>query len=106
MQQLVDRARVPLLDADKDRYSDADLLKYAVDGLTLAVAKRPDLLFGNWGVSYSALALGDTFPLADRYLPIVGDYITARAELVNDESATPERFTLLLNLFEAKLVTP
>lgn len=106
MQDVVARARAPLLDASKLRYSDNDLLVYARDALALAFAKRPDLSLGNWSASYSALTLDSAFPLSDRYVPIVADYVTGRAELVNDESSTPERFTLLVGQFEAKLVQP
>jgi len=108
MQQLVDRARIPLNDADKDRYTDADLLGYAVDGLLIAVYKRPDLLIGNWTASstYTALVLGDSFPLPDRYMPVLADYVTARAELVDDEHVDSQRATTLMSLFETKLVTP
>ena len=106
MQQLVDRARLPLNDADKDRYTDANLLAYAVDGLTLACNKRPDLLIGNWSLTFNALVLGDTFPLSNRYFPIVQDYITARAELWDDEHTDSARYQALMSNFENKLVTP
>lgn len=106
LQQLVDRARVPLNDSTKDRYTDVVLLGYAVDGLALAVAKRPDLLIGSWATVYNALALGDTFPLSDRYFPLVADYVTARAELVDDEHIDNARFTTLLGNYENKLVNP
>jgi hypothetical protein len=108
MQHLVDRARIPLNDAAKTRYSDVTLLAYGVDGLVFATAKRPDLLIGNWSSpsTYSALAVGSTFPLPDRYFPLVADYVTARAELIDDEHVDNARFQTLLANFENKLVTP
>lgn len=107
MQQLVDRARIPLNDADKDRYSDADLLGYAVDALAFVAAKRPDLLVGTaWAPAYSAYTLGSSFPFSDRYFPLVADYVTGRAELVDDEFTTEGRAAMLMANFENKLVTP
>jgi hypothetical protein len=42
-QQLIDRARLTLNDAAKDRYTDAEMFAYALDGLREVAAFRPDL---------------------------------------------------------------
>jgi hypothetical protein len=42
-QQLIDRARLTLNDAAKDRYPDAEMFAYALDGLREAATFRPDL---------------------------------------------------------------
>lgn len=42
-QQLIDRARLTLNDAAKDRYPDAEMFEYALDGLREAASFRPDL---------------------------------------------------------------
>ena len=106
MQQLVDRARIPLNDSAKDRYTDATLLGYAIDGLERAVAKRPDLLIDNWGAAYNAYVLATTFPLSNRYFQILADYVTARAQLVDDEKVDEGRFAVFMAGFEQKLVAP
>lgn len=43
LQHIVDRARVPLNDAAAERYTDAELLGYAKDGIREAAILRPDL---------------------------------------------------------------
>jgi hypothetical protein len=92
-QNLVDRARVPLNDSAKVRYTDAELLGYAVDAFLLLRRYRPDLFIGNWTLeTWSTLTLGSTFPRApDEYLPIIADYVTARAEFKDDEHVVAER---------------
>jgi hypothetical protein len=87
VQQAIDRGRIPLNDVDKDRYTDVDLLVYAQDAYLLAFRHRPDLFIGRFSLLTSAtsLALGSTFPMDDQYLPFVADYITGRAEMLDDE---------------------
>jgi len=101
MQQVVDSGRYPLNDADKVRYTDTDLLVFARAALHLLLSKRPDLFFGRFTAlpSISTLALGDSFPLDDSMEPAVADYITARAESVNDESVVDQRAALFFGLF-------
>ena len=81
LQQLVDRARVPLNDAGKDRYTDTELLGYAQDAYLMIRKHRPDVLVGNFSspTSWSALTLVSNFPyVEDEYMPVIADYITAR----------------------------
>jgi hypothetical protein len=42
-QDLIDRARLTLNDADKTRYADAEMFGYALDGLREVAAHRPEL---------------------------------------------------------------
>lgn len=102
-QNLVDRARVPLNDADKVRYPDSELLNYAVDAYLLLKRYRPDLFLSNWTLTdWSTLALGTTFPVApDEYLPVIADYVTARAEFKDDENVLAERAQAFYALFTA-----
>jgi hypothetical protein len=108
IQQLADRARVPLNDADKDRYTDAELLTYAQDAYLLALRHRPDLFIGQYSAlpSYSTLTLVSTFPLSDQYFPIISDYITARAEMKDDEFVNSQRAAQFITLFTNGLGSP
>jgi hypothetical protein len=100
-QTLIDRARVPLNDADKDRYTDAELLKYAVDAYLLLKRYRPDMFLADWTLAdWSTFAVGTTFPKApDEYLPVIADYVTARAEFKDDEHVVAERAQAFYDLF-------
>lgn len=100
MQQVVDRARIPLNDADKARYSDTDLLGYANDAVLVLRAKRPDLFFGQFASLPGAKALGENLPLDDTLFPAVCDYVTARAETRDDESVLEQRAVAFFALFK------
>ncbi len=102
LQTLVDRARVPLNDADADRYTDAQLLKYAQDAYLMIVRYRPDIFITGYASlpAFGDLALGSDFPsVEDFYLPIIADYVTARAEFVDDEHVVAERAQAFYALF-------
>jgi hypothetical protein len=92
MQDIVDRARIPLNDADpidaNRRYPDAELLKHAKGALQLLRTKRPDLFFGAIAAfTAETLTLGSTFPLQEGLAPAVQDYVSARSQMKDDESA-------------------
>jgi len=101
MQQIVDIARKPLEDDDKDRYSDADLLGYVVSALLLLRTKRPDFFFGTFSslTDLSALTLVSTFPLDDQYAQGVADYATARASTHDSDHVTSGRVQQFFDLF-------
>lgn len=87
-QNVVDRARTPLNDADKTRWSDAVLLGFANDGVLLLRQRRPDLFFG----SYTSLPgaeqlISSNIPVGDEHFPALADYVTARALFGEDEEA-------------------
>lgn len=101
-QQIADRARLPLNDAAKTRWPDAELLGYGVDAYLLLRLKRPDIFVTGFASlpDYSALTLGSSFPSADdSYLPAIADYVSARAQLKDDEAAMAERATTFYGLF-------
>src|ERR1051326_5184161 len=102
-QQLADRARIPLKDSDKTRYPDSELLGYGVDAYLLLKRYRPDLFLSNWTLTdWSTLALGTAFPVApDEYLPIIADYVSARAEFKDDEHVVAERAQAFFQLFHS-----
>lgn len=93
MQEIVDRARIPLNDSDSvdanRRWPDAELLKHAKSALQTLLLKRPDLFFGSIATfSAEALVIGSAFPLGEGYAPPVIDWVTARAETKDDESVS------------------
>ncbi len=91
-QNVVDRARQPLKDAEKLRWPDAVLLGFANDGVLLLRQRRPDLFFG----SYAALpgteqGLNSPIPVGDEFLPPLADYVTARALVGDDEDSMQQQ---------------
>ena len=105
VQQICDRARVPLNDSAKARYTDAQMLTYVVDSYLLLRRYRPDLFIGSWTMTdWSTIALGTTFPVAeDTLLPILADYVVARCEFHDDEHVVAERAQAFYALFSAGL---
>jgi len=99
MQYAIDRARSPLNDADKVRYSDADLLMYGNEALQILRVQRADLFLGSLGTPLAAQALGAYVPLADAYVPAISDYVTARAETRDSEEELMGRATVFFGLF-------
>jgi hypothetical protein len=100
MQQLVDRARIPLQDDAKVRYTDATVLGYANAGVHLLVNRRPDLFFGTFTALPVDLTLGQNFPLDDRFFQPVADYASARARARSSEEVRTAQTQLLLALFD------
>lgn len=101
-QQVADRARLPLQDSAKDRYPDSELLTYALDAYLLIRRHRPDFLVSAWSTApaFGTLSLSSNFPLVgDEYLPVVADYVTARAESKDDQSVLEERAKAFFALF-------
>src|SRR5437764_258901 len=90
-QQLIDQARLPLVDATKTRFKDTDALAYLNFGLKMLRAKRPDLFIGSLKDPLADLALTDPVPLPEHVLQAMADYITARAETHDDEAAMNPR---------------
>jgi hypothetical protein len=100
VQQIVDKARIPLNDADKIRYSDAEMAGYTTDAYLQLRRYRPDFFLGRWTGLPSTLALTDTFPVAqDEYIPAIADYVAARAEFKDDEAVVQQRAQAFYQLF-------
>lgn len=103
LQDVLDRARIPLNDAAKVRYPDADLLAYANAGIRVAMSLRPDLRFGKFGAPYTDLPLADDFPMDARYVQPIADYVTGRAETRDDEHINSGRAAQFIAAFEQQL---
>jgi uncharacterized protein DUF6682 len=102
-QSVVDLARIPLNDADKTRYPDADLLSYANQGMLTIIKRRPDLFIGMFAsLPDGEKALTDSFPLDAGYVQTIADYTTARAEMADDEHVDSGRAALYVQLFGAE----
>lgn len=108
MQDIVDRARIPLNDADaidaNRRNPDAELLKHAKGGLQIWRSKRPDLFFGAIAsFTAEALQLGDPFPLPEQFAPALQDWVTARTQTKDDESVVAGSAVSFFTLAEGGL---
>ena len=105
MQNIIDRARIPLNDAAKNRYTDTVLLGYANDAILVLRKRRPDLFLGSWSALPSNLAATVALPVDDEYFPMMADYVTGRAELIDDENVDSTRATALINSFVAGITS-
>jgi len=99
-QQIVDMARIPLNDADKARYSDAQLMLFANQGMLGLVKRRPDFFMGQFSNLPDGNALlTDVFPIDAEAVQLLADWITGRAEMVDDENANSGRAQVFVNMF-------
>lgn len=106
IQQVLDHARIPLQDTKKVRYSDDTLLQYHNDAIEMAFKHRPDLFVGRWrDLAIRLRTPEEEFPLPALYRSYVADYISGRAELVDDEYAETGRATMLVQSFLLGLKT-
>lgn len=103
MQDVVDRARIPLNDATKVRYTDATLLAFLNAGVSRTYAIRPDLKFGGYATAYTDLALSGVFPFPLRYVQTLADYVVFRAETGDDEHVVSARAAMFLANFDKEL---
>lgn len=104
MQELCDRARIPLNDEDKARYADSLLLGFANGAIRRAFEVRPDLRLGSYATEYTDLALSAAFPLPARLFQPVADYMTGRANTIDDEEGNAARAAAFMQLFESTLM--
>jgi len=108
-QSITDEARVLLNDQVFDestvtRYTEAQLLGYARQGLVEARRVRPDLFMSNLTGAFPAFLGTDSVPMPEEYHVCLVDYITHRAELRDDEFATDGRASALYQKFKAGLM--
>lgn len=103
-QSVVDRARDPLNDADKVRYPDAQLLRLANDAMMMLCNRRPDLFIGQFGSTPTGeAALTDLLPLPPVHVVTLANYVTAMAEMVDDENADSGRAAAFMQLLGAEV---
>ncbi|HEV7929242.1 MAG TPA: DUF6682 family protein [Nitrosospira sp.] len=99
-QSVVDLARIPLNDADQARYPDSTLLLFLNHGLLQILKRRPDLFIGQFASPLDGQnELVDTFPLPPEYAQTVADYVTARAEMTDDEHVNSGRAAIFMQIF-------
>lgn len=103
LQNVIDSARVVLQDADKIRYTDAQLLEYANDGIVLGFKYRPDFRLGNYTVALGTYGASDQVPFPLQYQQLLKHYVVARSELRDDEYSQDGRAAVLLGLFEKEM---
>jgi hypothetical protein len=98
-QSVVDLARIPLNDEDKVRVDDATLLAFANHGAMTLARRRPDVFVGQYSnLPDGQRALSDTFPLPE-YIQLLADYVTFRAETIDDEKMNSGRSLAFAQLF-------
>jgi hypothetical protein len=102
-QQIIDSARVDLQDADKVRYTDAQLLEYANDGVQEAFRMRPDFRLGSFTASSQIYISANEVPIPTTYQMLLKSYIVARAEFRDDEYAQDGRAVAFLARYERGL---
>lgn len=90
-QQIIDLARLPLEDADKDRYSDAMLLSYLNYGLQQLKRVRADMFIGSLKTGHTALTLSSTVPTPEEADQALADYVTARAGMTDNTEEDANR---------------
>jgi len=104
---VITSARITLNDrtptSGSPRYSDADLLGWLNAGITEAYAVRPDLRFGNYSTTATALNLGDPMPFEGRERLAVEAYIVARAEFIEDQHVNSGRAQAAIALSKAMM---
>ncbi|CAB5220396.1 hypothetical protein UFOVP236_46 [uncultured Caudovirales phage] len=105
LQILVDDARVLLNDIDKNRYTDALLLRYANEAIAEAKRIRPDFFLGAFKTSLSTLALTDVSPIPLEYEAYVKDYVIARANSQDDEYSIDGRASAFMQRFKTGMMS-
>lgn len=99
-QTVVDLARYALNDADKVRISDDEMLSFANHGMLQLTQRRPDVFVGQFSnLPTGENALTDAFPLTGAYVQTVADYVTFRAETIDDEKMNEPRALAFAQLF-------
>ena len=102
-QNVIDSARVDLQDAGKTRYTDAELLEYANDGVQEGFRYRPDFKLGSYTAAPVVYDETDDVPFPLTYQMILKHYVVARADMRDDEYAQDGRAGAFLGRFEKEL---
>jgi hypothetical protein len=102
-QNIIDDARVDLQDSAGTRYTTAQLLGYANDGVREMFRMRPDFRLGSYGVAVPTYVVGDNLPIPDNYRMLLTHYLIFRSETRDDEYAVNGRAASFLMRFEKEL---
>lgn len=102
-QQIINSARVDLQDSEAVRYTNAELLEYANDGVQEAFRIRPDFRLGSFTAPDQIYNLNDQVPLPSTYVMLLKQYVVARAEFRDDEYTLDGRAAVFLGRFEQRL---
>lgn len=104
--QILSSARVVLNDTDTvKRYTDAQLLEYANDGIREIKKIRPDLFFGKYATALSTYVSTDNVPVDDLYVQFLKDYVIFRSGLREDEESSAQRSIAFFNRFKTSLIS-
>lgn len=103
--QVISDARVDLNDVAGTRYSGADMLRFANDGIREVKKVRPDLFFGSYTTALSTYVGTDNVPIDDLYVTFVKDYVVFRAGMREDEENSAARATAFFQRFKNGLMT-
>lgn len=105
IQDVLNRARIPLNDDGKVRYSDERALEFANTAIARAYQVRPDLRFGSYGTAFAPLAAGAEFPLPYQHVQAVADYVTGRLLTIDDEATAAEKALAYMTAFETSITS-
>jgi hypothetical protein len=79
------------------------MMSYANHAMLQVLKRRPDLFVGQFGNLPAGEATpGDPFPLPAGYVQTLADYVTARAEMTDDEHASSGRAAVFMQLFSVE----
>jgi hypothetical protein len=99
----VDLARIPLNDSGKVRYTDDQLLAFANQGMMAISKRRPDLFIGQFNnLPKGENVLTDPLQIDPAFTQQIADWITARAEMTDDEHADSGRAGVFVRFFESE----
>jgi hypothetical protein len=101
--KVISDSRVDLNDTGSTRYTDAQLIGYANDGVREIKKARPDLFFGSYSSALSTYVSTDNVPFDDLYVAFLKDYVTFRAGLRDDEENSAQRSVAFFNRFKGGL---
>ena len=104
VQQVIDMARIPLNDVDKDRNTDETLLVYFNNAVLICRQKRPDLFLGVLSTEQTPLLATDLVPVNSMYVPIFSNYVSGMAETIDDEHIDNSRAGAFIQSFMMGLI--
>lgn len=103
LQQVIDSARVDLNDSAGTRYTTAQLLEYANDGIQEGYRYRPDFRVGSYSTAVPTYVASDTVPFPAAYRMLLKHYVCFRAQMREDEASFEGRAAAFLLRFEKEL---